>query len=67
MTANCDMPPGKPGSPLREDQREWLKKRIQQLRSRQQNSGYMRQAGIQRTIDGMKEQIKTGVWRPYEQ
>lgn len=66
MMESSDAPKGETGTPLREDQREWLKKRIQQLRSRQQNSGYMRQAGIQRTIEGMKAQLKEGVWKPHE-
>jgi hypothetical protein len=48
-----------------EDQEAYLKGRIQSLRSRQKNVGPFRAAGIQRTIDGMKEQLKTGVFQSF--
>ena len=48
---------------MTEDEQKWLKARITQLRSKQQNVGPFRAAGIQRTIDGMKEQLRTGVWK----
>jgi len=37
---------------------EDLERRIQQLRSRMKTVGPFRQAGIYRTIQGMKEQLK---------
>lgn len=49
---------------MTDDQREWLKRRIQQLRSRQATVGPFRAAGIQLTIDGMKAQLRDNVWRP---
>ncbi len=53
-----------PKEPLTEEQKIYLKKRIQSLRSKQQNVGWFRQAGIQRTINGMKEQLKEDAWNP---
>lgn len=49
---------------MTDEQREYLKRRIQQLRSRQQSVGPFRAAGIQRTIDGLKDQLKRDVWSP---
>lgn len=48
---------------MTDEEEAYLKRRIQSLRSRQQNVGPFRAAGIQRTIDGMKEQLKTGIYR----
>ena len=49
---------------LTEEQREFLGKRIQQLRSKQKRVGPFKQYGIQRTIDGMKKQLKENRWDP---
>lgn len=51
-------------SDLTDEQEVWLRKRIVQLRSRQASVGPFRQAGIARTIAGMKQQIRDRVWRP---
>lgn len=51
---------------MTKDQEQYLHRRIQSLRSKQESVGPFRQAGIQRTIDGMKQQLKDGVWRPAE-
>ncbi|MCK9549502.1 hypothetical protein [Aquamicrobium sp.] len=51
---------------LTQEQRRWLMARIQQLRSRMKTVGPFRQAGIHRTIEGMKAQLRTGVWRPHD-
>lgn len=50
---------------MSEDQRDWLKRRIQQLRSRMQTVGPFRQAGISRTIAGMQDQLHTNTWKPH--
>ena len=44
--------------------RDWLRMRVRQLRSRQANVGPFRAAGIQRTIEAMKQQIREGIWIP---
>lgn len=49
---------------MTDEQREWLKRRIQSLRSKQKSVGLIRQGGIQRTIDGMRQQLKTNTWNP---
>ena len=51
---------------LTPEQCSWLIARIQRLRSRMKTVGPFRQAGIHRTIEGMKEQLRTGVWRPHD-
>ena len=51
--------------PLTDSGRAWLERRIQQLRSRQKSVGPFRAAGIQRTIAGMKSQIRSGTWTPH--
>lgn len=51
---------------LTQEQRDWLTIRIQRLRSRMKTVGPFRQAGIHRTIKGMKEQLRTGVWCPFD-
>lgn len=48
------------------EQETFLKKRIEQLTSRYKAVGPFRKFGIKRTIDGMKKQLKTGVWTPHE-
>lgn len=52
--------------PLTDEDRQWLERRIQVLRSRQEAVGPFRQAGIQRTIEGMKAQLRDNIWRPHE-
>ncbi|WP_156022480.1 hypothetical protein [Sphingobium indicum] len=51
---------------LTQEQREWLTSRIQQLRSRMRTAGSFRQAGIHRTIEGMKQQLRSGIWKPHD-
>lgn len=51
--------------PLTDAGRAWLERRVQQLRSRQKSVGPFRAAGIQRTIAGMKAQLRSGVWTPH--
>lgn len=51
--------------PLTDAGRAWLERRVQQLRSRQKSVGPFRAAGIQRTIAGMKAQIRNGIWDPH--
>jgi len=63
--AALDAPDLQPGDPLDDGARRWLKRRIQSLRSRASSTGPFRAAGIQRTIDGMKAQLKDGTWRPH--
>ena len=50
------------------EQEDWLRKRIVQLKSRANctTTGPFRQAGIHRTISGMKAQLRDGVWEPHE-
>jgi hypothetical protein len=55
----------RPGDPLDDAGRAWLKRRIQSLRSRAGSSGPMRASGIHRTIEGMKDQLSEGAWRPH--
>lgn len=47
------------------EQTTWLKTRIVQLRSRQQSVGPFRRAGIERTIQGMKQQLREQRWVPH--
>lgn len=55
-----------PGQPLDDAGREWLAHRIRALRSRAASKGPFRAAGIHRTIAGMKQQLKDGVWMPHQ-
>ena len=55
-----------PGDMLNAQSRSWLERRIQQLRSRQKAVGPFRAAGIQRTIAGMKNQLRSGIWSPHD-
>jgi len=40
--------------------------RIQQLRSRVRTACPFRQAGIHRTIEGMKQQLRSGISKPHD-
>ena len=51
---------------MSEEQRSFLKARIQVLQSRKRLVGPFRRWGIQRTIDGMKRQLRLDVWEPSE-
>lgn len=51
---------------LTQEQRDWLTVRIQQLRSRMRAAGPFCQAGIHRTIEGMKQQLRSGIWKPHD-
>lgn len=48
------------------EQEAFLKNRIEQLTSRYKDVGPFRKFGIKRTIDGMRKQLKTGVWSPHK-
>ena len=54
-----------PNDPLDDAGRTWLKRRIQSLRSRAASCGPIRAAGIHRTIEGMKDQLAHGTWKPH--
>lgn len=47
------------------EQDAFLRRRIQQLKSRQQSAGPFRAAGIQRTLEGMRKQLRDGIWQPH--
>lgn len=52
----------KPG--LTDEQRDFLTRRIVQLKSKMANVGPYRQAGIHKTIQSMQKQLKDNEWRP---
>lgn len=52
---------------MTKDQETWIKSRIQSLRSKQQSVGVFRQTGIQRTIAGLKLQLRSGIWKPHKE
>lgn len=60
-----ECPDLKPGDPLDDHAKDWLRRRIQSLRSKASSKGPFRTAGIQRTIAGMKSQLRDGIWRPH--
>lgn len=50
------------GTALTKEQKEYLQRCIQSLRSKQKSVGVFRQAGMQRTIEGMRKQLRLGLW-----